>query len=88
MSTCRSCQARIVWAKTAGNRRSIPLDAELKRGQLVPAEFDNGNLRNTNGVAMGHGGEVVPVVEYVAPGPGLWRSHFASCPNSAQHRRR
>jgi hypothetical protein len=77
-----------VWAKTT-NGKSIPLDARRNgAGQLVPAEFEDGNLADTGQVGYGHKGALVPVVMYAKPGLRQWRTHFASCPNSQAHRRR
>ena len=64
VSTCRSCGAAIVWAKTTTGK-SMPLDAEP-----VP----DGNIVLHEGVA------------YVT-GTGDRKSHFATCPNAARHRR-
>lgn len=55
---CRSCEALIVWFKTASGKR-MPVDAETT--QPIDAEHQLDLSRH--------------------------RSHFATCPNSAQHRR-
>ena len=70
MSTCRSCGAAIVWAKTSTGK-TIPLDAAPSpRGNMILDE---------QGVAL-----VVPTLS----GFGPWMiSHFATCPNAAQHRK-
>jgi hypothetical protein len=74
MSACRSCGAPIRWALTTNGRR-IPLD---------PDPVEGGNL------ALADQG-TTPIAYYVdpedepVPGP-LYVSHFATCPNAAQHR--
>jgi hypothetical protein len=71
---CRSCGAPIVWAETVKGRR-IPIDAQ-------PAH--DGNIR------LEDRGQFVPPLAHVLTGQientQRWRSHFASCPNAAQHR--
>lgn len=83
MAECRSCHAVIVWVATKS--AAMPLDAHLARSGstdrsalvAVPTEFDNGNIVLDGGV-----------VRVVSPGPGQYRSHFASCPEAESHRNR
>lgn len=83
MAECRSCNAIIVWVQT--KNAAMPLDAHLAhsgstpRSALVavPTLFDDGNIVLDNGV-----------VRVVSPGPGQFRSHFASCPEADSHRKR
>jgi len=70
---CRSCGAAIIWAKTAGGS-SVPLDAEP-----VP----NGNI-----VLRSDGIAVYLKAADARPTGGCFVSHFATCPNAAQHRKR
>ena len=68
---CRSCDAPIEWAITVKGSR-IPLD---------PGEDDGGNIIvDVDGIA-----------HVVGPGDNgrvpRRRSHFATCPNAAQHRK-
>lgn len=78
MSRCKSCGADIVWVKTVAGK-SIPLDA---------APVADGN------VALDSGGRAhvysnpaaLFVVDMAGDGP-RYRSHFATCPNAAEHRR-
>lgn len=83
MNVCRSCKAPIVWAKTV-ELRSIPLDATAD-GSLVV--FGDGNLADTGRRAPG-GAKTTMVVRYVDAGEGRYRSHFASCPDSSNWRKR
>lgn len=70
---CRTCKQRVRWARTErGN--AIPLDPE-------PAA--NGSIRLDDGVAF-----VVPEADRAAFAGELYLSHFATCPDAAQHRRR
>jgi hypothetical protein len=70
---CRSCGAPILWALTDRGKR-IPLD-ELPLAAIPPGSF----------VVSGTGDELR--ASTVAPVP-LYRSHFATCPNADEHRRR
>ena len=72
VSVCRSCGASILWAATASGR-STPLDA---------GPHPEGNLYLDGDVAR------VAVAARAAPeGAPLYRSHFATCPQAARHRR-
>lgn len=74
VAKCRSCGAAIYWA-TTGTGRQMPVDVK-------PVE--NGN------VALTWNGKRISAV-YVAGAahPGVLRlSHFATCPNAKQHRKR
>lgn len=77
MSRCRSCDAEIVWAETV-NGKKIPLDAgHHLRGVRVKRDdplilADEGDVRAGNAV-------IRAVPTYV--------SHFATCPNAAEHRK-
>lgn len=77
MSTCRSCNAEIRWERTAAGKR-IPLDPEpVPDGNLFIG--GDGLVRSYHGLPLGVGLEDEPA-RYV--------THFATCPNSAEHRRR
>lgn len=82
MSVCKSCGARIVWARTEAKEgkpaRSMPLDANDDGTPAVPG---NGNL-----VVIGDD-KGSPVVRYVPKGRGLHVSHFATCPQRDEHRK-
>jgi hypothetical protein len=75
---CRTCAAPILWARTT-NGKNIPLDAE-------PVESGNvylvANGRETTAIVMAAG---------EAPPAGVTRrfvSHFVTCAQAAEHRRR
>lgn len=72
--TCRSCPAPIVWALTAVKRKPIPID---------PEPVDDGNI-----VLERMDGELVafPISLFNGDAP-TYVSHFATCPNSARHRK-
>ena len=75
LSTCRSCGAEIVWAKTV-NGKNIPVD---------PTPVESGNL----GFLPGNP-PTVEVRNYPEPfisEQPRYVSHFKTCPNAAQHRR-
>lgn len=72
---CRSCGAPILWAETVKGR-SIPIDVQ---------PVHDGNIRLEQRDAL-------PPLAIVLTGQiennmQRFRSHFASCPNAAQHRR-
>ena len=76
MSACRSCGAEIAWYVTVNHKR-IPLDAEPSPdGNLIVEDSMEPHM------AM-----------FTSAGPGedlgtpRYTSHFATCPNAAQHRR-
>ena len=75
-ATCRSCSAPIVWAITQEGRR-MPLDAEPAREGNVLL-YPDGTCRALRADEVIGG----------AIGEHLHRSHFATCPEAAEHRRR
>jgi hypothetical protein len=72
---CRSCSAPLLWVRSATTGSLMPLDAE-------PAE--DGNIWLVDGMAHVHNGSLFE--EMLPEGP-RYKSHFASCPNAAQHRK-
>ena len=72
---CKSCGRPIIFALTAKGRR-MPLDADPVAGGNVLVTQDGDDL---------HAAVVDPVSQPVTR--LLYRSHFVSCPNAAQHRR-
>lgn len=80
MSACATCRAPIVWAYTPSGKR-IPLDAEHTDDGLRPVTSPQGNLVATGEEILG------AVVVRVEQG-GRFVSHFATCPDAGQHRRK
>lgn len=80
MTRCRSCNAEIRWALSARGRR-IPLDPEPYTGPEPSGLF---RLADPDGL--------VPTAITVPPGAleadPVYRSHFATCPEAALHRRK
>lgn len=76
MASCRSCGVEIEWAVTE-HRKSIPLDVGTRA---------DGNLRVESRVATERG--MTPLVRYVKRGEGDRVSHFATCPDRDEHRKR
>lgn len=71
---CSTCGAPIRWAKTAKGK-PIPLDAEPR---------DDGNIVLERGVAI-----VLGPLERLQRGEKtLFVTHFVTCPQSAEHRRK
>lgn len=73
---CRSCGAPILWVVTTLGKR-MPLDAE---------PHPDGNVSLVPAGAMVLPAELVEQGKKI--GSKRYRSHFATCPNAAQHRRR
>jgi hypothetical protein len=79
---CRSCEAEIVWVKMVVSGKNMPLDAD--------PDPEHGNIIVTK---EGYG---IPLTSLTGPsrdaakrcGVELRVSHFATCPNADQHRRR
>lgn len=69
---CRSCKARMFWGTSAAGK-SMPIDAE---------PVADGNIFERDGVFV-----AVSLLEPVPEGVPRWKSHFATCPNSAKHRK-
>lgn len=74
-ATCRSCNARIAWLKTPAGR-SMPVDVEPSL---------SGNIIIENAVAI-----VSPAraIEARAAGRDTYVSHYATCPQANEHRRK
>lgn len=62
------------------NGNNIPIDAEAMGGWDAPSIFKDGNLRPVEGQSG--------VVEYVTPGAGKWKTHFVTCPERDEWRKR
>lgn len=75
VTTCSSCGARIVFARTV-HGRVMPVDAE-------PCEDGNVELVEADGVVKAH----VHAQPPLGGGP-LHLSHFATCPQADEHRSR
>jgi hypothetical protein len=84
VTRCRSCNAEIFWGVIGQDGRKIPVDATAT---------EDGNLS----VDWPRDPEFPPRVEALgvgvararrAAGESLYRTHFATCPNAAKHRKR
>jgi sugar lactone lactonase YvrE len=92
MTTCRSCGAPMVWAITTGGKR-MPLDSE---DGTVPARFNDGNVLPTGKTVPTDRGAAVEVTVVSAGEQSLfaleneerWRSHFASCEQADNWRKK
>jgi hypothetical protein len=85
---CKSCDATIIWAhvkKKDGTPGKMPFDPEPR---------DDGThrmtMREEDGVAIVHAFWVAPKARpaVMAEGSNLRTSHFATCPNADDHRRK
>jgi hypothetical protein len=78
VSTCKTCGAAIVWARTIPGGKQMPVDPE-------PADYGNVEL-----YTMPSGKYLARVVKgnhQSIPGRRWHLSHFASCPDANLHRR-
>lgn len=78
-ANCRSCKAPVIWARTMGTGSLMPLENQ-------PHDFGTIRLED-DGVSC----TVLAQLEAAAErekGRKLYRSHFASCPNAGDHRKR
>lgn len=92
-STCRSCDAPIVWVRTEAtapkggkpgkSSRAMPLDADPDNPSKALV-VEDGNIIFTG---QRDGSSGAWIVRYVSKGPKHYRSHFASCPNRDSHRK-
>jgi hypothetical protein len=84
MASCRSCKAEIRWAFTEQGKR-MPLDVDPREdGNLIVVgrrEGEDGAVPIVRSLKKGEGDLTLfePPLRYV--------SHFATCPDAAQHRR-
>lgn len=76
MNRCRSCNAPIRWERTEQGK-SIPLDVEPR---------DDGNVHIYDRVAYVLDVHGAAIAEHRANGDRLYVSHFATCPDAAEHR--
>lgn len=76
MSRCRSCEADIVWVSMDGSGKKAPMN--------LPASPD-GNIKLTG--LQGRVLKPAERAEAIAAAEPLYLSHFATCPNSKEHRK-
>mgnify|MGYP001580168752 CR=1 FL=1 len=87
MSTCRSCGAEIVWARTAAGKRMPVTSAQRPDGNLILVGARRGHR------PRGYPNLGVPTIMALPYDPakharlGRHVSHFADCPNADTHRR-
>lgn len=74
MSLCNSCGAEIQWVPTVITKKMAPLDLEPR---------PDGNVVIRNGQA-----HYLSANNPVQPDELRYVSHFSTCPNAAEHRKR
>lgn len=72
MTRCRTCNAPVLWCVTTTGKK-MPVDQR---------QSPHGNLILEYQPATGE-----TLARYVQPGEGTHTSHFATCPQAAEHRR-
>ena len=75
MPRCSSCNAPLEWATSAATGKTMPIDAE-------PSSDGNVIVRDGQAVVLNR--EQLAVLPKDAP---RFKSHFATCPLAARHRR-
>lgn len=87
MTACRSCGMPCVWAESEATAtkpgKPLLIDADPETGRM--AVLPNANLLVVPGARTLKG---AAVVRYVAPGTGLHRAHFATCPQAEKWRKK
>ena len=78
MAKCKSCGADIIWIKTK-NGRSMPCDAK----PIPFRESFSGGMK-----LVTKAGDIVPGNYDGTSNEFAYISHFATCPNADQHRRK
>lgn len=89
MSTCTSCGAEIIFVESPGGAK-LPLDAEPLRDAADP-RYGTPARRPTLYALSGANNEALKVDQPFAgivEGMPLYISHFATCPNASEHRKR
>lgn len=84
MSRCRSCNAEIKWIKMESGK-SMPVDAS---GISYSETFHPGAKGNNVLTLVTERGTIVRTVFDPAGDKIGYMSHFATCPNANQHRKR
>jgi hypothetical protein len=82
VSTCRSCGAKVIWARTATSGKPMPVDAEpVDGGNVLLSQVVAGVGTPTATVV---GNTVQPSI-FGDDGP-RYVSHFSTCPRADEHR--
>jgi len=86
MATCSSCGAKIRFVVMPSGKR-MPLDAEPVA--VVGDEHSHTHTATVSLCADKEGGQMLTKdqLQALPVGTPLYRSHFATCPNSAAHRK-
>lgn len=80
---CRSCGAAILWVLTTAGKR-MPLDATPTPDGTVSIDpGGRATVRTKDDLA-----DVDRAAALGGPRPRLYRAHFSTCPQAAQHRRK
>lgn len=83
MSRCRSCGAEIIWIKMKGTGKAMPCDA----AKISYSENMHPSASPALTLVTEHGTIVKTVFNPAGDKIG-YTSHFATCPNVSEHRRR
>lgn len=84
MAICRSCGAEIIWIKMKGSGKAMPCDArKISFDLLLPGAKGEGVMTLVEPEGVIARGIFNPGGEKIG-----YLSHFATCPNANQHRRK
>lgn len=90
LSQCRSCGDPIIWTITTNGKR-MPVDADpvvAPRGFRIDEELLDEAQMGFNDDDLRPGKEIVATFTAApAPHERVYQSHFATCPQAAEHRR-
>jgi hypothetical protein len=87
ISVCNSCGARIIWARTVTGKK-MPIDADPVGAEEGGIELEIDPERDEPVEPLARVLGYVTRVAREAVGIPIYRSHFASCPNAAAHRKK
>ncbi len=78
-TTCRSCGAEIIWAKTV-NGKTIPLNAKSSVSGNIFLQYESDPRDHPMAIVVPRGGGL----SYQT---ALYTSHFTNCPQAGAHRK-
>lgn len=92
MSACRSCRAEVLWVETVPAGKRIPLDPpgvdfRAHGAIIVVGRFGYTLKELAERLALREAVSVARAEELIGARYDAHVSHFATCPQAAQHRR-
>lgn len=87
MKRCDTCGAPIFWSATISGKK-MPIDAEPTPEGLLVILPPKDDLPKSLGTAVDFRVGTDAVNKMLAEGCPRWTSHFATCPDAQEHRRK